>query len=439
MPITIIVGAQWGDEGKGRITDLLAAEADMVARYSGGDNAGHTVTVGDEIFKLHLVPSGIVQPNTVAVMGAGMVVNPKKLLAEMDGLAARGIDVSPARLKLSAGAHLILPTHIALDGASEATLGAEAIGTTKRGIGPTYTDRAARVGLRGGDMLAADFPRRVYRAVEAKNRILVAIYGQKPLDAAAIADEFESYAERLRPYIADVSSEVYRVLRAGGRVLAEGAQGTLLDINHGTYPFVTSSSPIAGGVLTSLGVGPKEVERVIGVAKAFQTRVGEGPMPTELTGPLGEALRGTGANPWDEFGTTTGRPRRCGWLDLALLRYAARINGFTELVLTKLDVLTGLDPLQVCIAYRYQGKQWNDLPFGPRSLDDSDPVYVKLPGWTKDITGAREVADLPPAALRYLDFIQQEVGVPITLASVGPEREQVVRLDISDVSPYYES
>lgn len=429
MPITIIVGTQWGDEGKGRVTDLLAAEADIVARFSGGDNAGHTITVGDEIFKLHLIPSGIVQPNTVSVMGAGMVVNPKKLLAEMDGLAARGIDVSPSRLKLSAGAQLILPTHIALDGAAELALGKNALGTTKRGIGPAYTDKAARIGLRGEDMLAADFPKRVYQAVEVKNQVLVEIYGLEPLDAEAIADEYQRYAEQLQPHIADVSYEIHKALQAGRQVLAEGAQGTLLDINHGTYPFVTSSSPIAGGVLTGLGVGPKEVERVIGVTKAFQTRVGEGPMPTELTGPLGDALRGTGTNPWDEFGTTTGRPRRCGWLDLVLLRYATRLNGLTGLVITKLDILTGLDPLRVCVAYRYRGKEWDDLPFGPNALAESEPIYIELPGWTQEITGARELTGLPPAAQGYLDFIEQQVGVPIIFASVGPEREQAVQIN----------
>lgn len=426
MPVTIVVGAQWGDEGKGRIADLLAAEADIVARYSGGDNAGHTVNVGDQVFKLHLVPSGIVQPNTVAVMGAGMVINPKKLIAEMDDLASRGVDVSPDRLKLSAGSQLILPTHIALDGASEEALGGDAIGTTKRGIGPAYTDKATRVGLRGQDMLASDFPRRVFQAIEAKNRLLVEIFGKEPLEAESIADEYAGYAHRLRPHIADVSLEIHRTLRAGGRVLAEGAQGTLLDIDHGTYPYVTSSSPIAGGALTGLGIGPKEVDRIIGVAKAFQTRVGEGPMPTELTGRLGDVLRGTGENPWDEFGTTTGRPRRCGWLDLVLLRYAARVNSMTELVVTKLDVLTGLDPLRVCVAYRHAGKQWEDLPFGPNALAESQPIYVELTGWSEDIRDARHLADLPPAAQSYLDFVQQQANVPILLASVGPEREQAV-------------
>ena len=428
MPITIVVGTQWGDEGKGRITDLLAAEVDLVARYSGGDNAGHTVTVGEEIFKLHLVPSGIVQPNTVSVMGAGMVVNPAKLLAEMEELDERGIDISPRRLKLSAGAHLILPTHIALDGASELSLGEDSIGTTKRGIGPTYTDKATRSGLRAADMLADDFSQRVFQAVTAHNRVLIQNYGQEPLDAEEVADQYEQFASRLRPYIADVSLQVHQTLRAGGQVLAEGAQGTLLDINHGTYPYVTSSSPVAGGVLTGLGVGPNEVERVIGVTKAFQTRVGEGPMPTELSSPLGDALRGSGANPWDEFGTTTGRPRRCGWLDLVLLRYAARINGLTGLALTKLDVLTGLDPVRVCVAYRYSGRRWEDIPFGPDALTEATPIYADLPGWSQDITTARTLLELPPAAREYIDFIQQKVNVPILLASVGPEREQVVPL-----------
>lgn len=428
MPITIIVGTQWGDEGKGRVTDLLAAEAEIVARYSGGDNAGHTVTVGDQVFKLHLIPSGIVQPNTISVMGAGMAVNPQKLLSEMDTLAERGIDVSPERLKLSAGVHLILPTHIALDGASEASLGAQAIGTTRRGIGPAYRDKADRSGLRGADMLSSDFAQRVHESVKSNNRILTEIYGQQPLEAEDIAEDYEGYAKRLAPHVSDVSSAIHQVLRRGGSVLAEGAQGTLLDVNHGTYPFVTSSSPIAGGVLTGLGVGPTEVDRVIGVAKAFQTRVGEGPMPTELAGPLGDALRGTGENPWDEFGTTTGRPRRCGWLDLVLLRYAARINGLTELVITKLDVLTGLDPLRVCVAFNYQGEQWDEVPFGANALAQVEPVYADLPGWERDITSVRDPADLPEAALGYLDFIEKQVGVPISLASVGPERDQVVRL-----------
>jgi adenylosuccinate synthase len=427
MPITVVVGSQWGDEGKGRITDMLAAEADLVARYSGGDNAGHTVTVGNEIFKLHIVPSGVVQPNAVVVMGAGMVINAKKLLDEMDELASRGIDVSPQRVKLSAGAHLILPTHIALDAADEGAR-QDAIGTTQRGIGPTYADKAGRVGLRAADMLAPNFGQRVYHAVQTKNRVLQAIYGQQPVDAEEAALEYEQYAARLRPYITDVSQQIHRVLAAGGRVLAEGAQGTLLDINHGTYPFVTSSSPTTGGVLTGLGVGPQQVDRVIGVTKAFQTRVGEGPMPTELSGPLADALRGTGEHPWDEYGTTTGRPRRCGWLDLVLLRHAVRINGLTELVMTKLDVLTGLDPLRLGVAYRYQGTSSEEMPFGPDALQESEPSYTELPGWVEDITTARRPADLPAAARDYVAFVRQSAGVPVTMVSVGPERDQIVRL-----------
>ena len=428
MPITVVVGSQWGDEGKGRITDMLAAEADLVARYSGGDNAGHTVTVGDEIFKLHIIPSGVVQPNAVVAMGAGMVINAGKLLAEMDGLASRGIDVSPQRVKLSAGAHLILPTHIALDAADEGAR-QDAIGTTQRGIGPTYSDKAGRVGLRAADMLAPDFSQRVYRAVQAKNRVLQTIYGQQPVDAEEVALEYEQYAARLRPHITDVSQQIHRLLAAGGRVLAEGAQGTLLDINHGTYPFVTSSSPTTGGVLTGLGVGPRQIDRVIGVTKAFQTRVGEGPMPTELSGPVADALRGTGEHPWDEYGTTTGRPRRCGWLDLVLLRYAVRINGLTELMITKLDILTGLDPLRVSVAYRYQDASWDDLPFGPDALQESEPIYTDLPGWTEDITTARRPADLPAAARDYVALVARSTGVPVTLVSVGPERDQIVRLE----------
>lgn len=427
MPVTVVIGSQWGDEGKGRITDMLAADADLVARYSGGDNAGHTVTVGEEIFKLHIVPSGVVQPNAVVAMGAGMVINAKKLLDEMDGLASRGIDVSPQRVKLSAGAHLILPTHIALDSASEGARD-DAIGTTQRGIGPTYSDKAARTSLRAADMLAPDFGERVFQAVQTKNRILQEIYGKEPVDAEEAALDYETYAARLRPYITDVSGQIHRVLAAGGRVLAEGAQGTLLDINHGTYPFVTSSSPTTGGVLTGLGIGPGEIDRVIGVTKAFQTRVGEGPMPTELTGPVADALRGTGEHPWDEYGTTTGRPRRCGWLDLVLLRYAVRINGLTELVMTKLDVLTGLNPLRVCVAYRYQGRSWEEMPFGPNALAESEPAYADLEGWTQEITTARRREDLPAAAHDYVAFVAQSVNVPITLVSIGPEREQIVAL-----------
>ncbi|MEN8097524.1 MAG: adenylosuccinate synthase [Chloroflexota bacterium] len=426
MPITIVIGSQWGDEGKGRITDMLAAEAVLVARFNGGDNAGHTVTVGDQIFKLHLVPSGIVQPNALAVMGSGMVINPKKLLDEMDYLMDSGIEVDPQRLGISAGAHLILPSHIAIDGAAEIARGDGAIGTTKRGIGPAYADRTAREGLRVGDMLASDFRQRVIRRILDQNKGIVALYNLPPLDATEIANRYEQYAERMRPFITDVSEQVHQVLKRGGRVLAEGAQGTLLDIDHGTYPFVTSSNPISGGVITSLGVGPHTVDRVIGVSKAFQSRVGEGPMPTELSGEPAVALRGTGENPWDEFGTTTRRPRRCGWLDLVLLRYAARINGFTEMMITKLDVLSGIEPLKTCAAYRYQGQTWNDMPFGPDALSKVEPIYDEHPGWHEPIMSARNREHLPGPALEYLQTISTAVNVPISYASVGPERDQIV-------------
>ena len=318
MPITVILGAQWGDEGKGKITDLLAAKADLVARFAGGDNAGHTITLGTERFALHLIPSGILNPNTICLLGGAMVVNPKKLLAEMDGLAARAIDVSPQRIRLSGSAHLIMPYHIALDGAAEAARGDGAIGTTRRGIGPAYTDKAARSGIRAMEMLhdPGMFAQRIREQVEENNVTLQKVYGQPPLEAEAVVDEYSSYARRIGPFIADVPEEIAGALLAGKRVLAEGAQGTLLDLDHGSYPYVTSSHPTIGGVLIGLGVGPQHIQRVIGVVKAYQTRVGAGPMPTELSGELGEKLRGTGAQPWDEFGTTTGRPRRCGWLDM---------------------------------------------------------------------------------------------------------------------------
>lgn len=427
MPLDILVGAQWGDEGKGRITDLLAEHAQIVARYSGGDNAGHTVTVGAQIFKLHLLPSGMIQPGVVGVLGNGMVVNPARLLAEMDALAGLGLDVSPARLKLSAAAHLITPAHIALDRAEEAARAGGKLGTTGRGIGPAYTGKIARHGLRAELLLQ---PRALADHLQAHiaqtNTYLQAIYAQPALDGAAIAAEYVGYAQRLAPYITDTSLFLHQQLRAGARVIAEGAQGTLLDIDHGTYPFVTSSSPTTGGVFNGLGVGPQFVGRVIGVTKAFQTRVGEGPFPTEAFGAEAERLRGTGQNPWDEFGTTTGRPRRCGWLDLVLLRYGQRVNGLTELALTKLDVLSGLSTLQLCTAYTMGGVTHTELPLGPADLSPFAAVYETLPGWQEDVSGARTLADLPLAARHYLARIESLTGVPVTMVSVGPERSQII-------------
>ena len=343
MPLDIIIGTQWGDEGKGRVVDLLSARADLVARYNGGDNAGHTVTVGDKTFKLHQIPSGIIHPSTIGVIGNGVVINPLTLLAEIDMLRKNGVEVDANRLRISHAAHLITPAHRALDKAQETARGKGQIGTTGRGIGPAYTDKAARTGIRLEEMLdIPTFRRRIEAHVEEANQVLAGLFRAEALDPQVVADEYCAYAEQLNPYITDTSALVWEALRKGSAVLAEGAQGTLLDIDHGTYPFVTSSSPTAPGVLPGLGVGFGYIGRIIGVTKAFQTRVGAGPFPTELFGDVEMHLRGTGANPWDEYGTTTGRPRRVGWLDGVLLRYAVRINGLSELVVTKLDVLSGL-------------------------------------------------------------------------------------------------
>jgi adenylosuccinate synthase len=428
MPIQIIVGTQWGDEGKGRLVDWFAAGADFVARYNGGDNAGHTVTVGGRIFKLHLVPSGIIHPQGVAVLGNGMVINPRTLLAEMESLQQAGIDVSPPRLRLSYAAHLITPCHQALDQALEARRGRDSLGTTGRGIGPAYTDKAARRGLRLGDMLGEDFCERVGDHVQEANRTL-AMLGASALDPAPVCDEYRLFAERLRPYIHDTSLELDEALRAGKTILAEGAQGSLLDLDQGTYPFVTSSSTTAPGALTGLGLGlgAARQARVIGAVKAFQTRVGAGPFPTEVSGELALRLRGSGSHPWDEYGTTTGRPRRVGWLDGVLLRYAVRINGLDDLAVTKLDVLSGLESVRLCSAYRREGQTIRDLPFGPADLGPYEPVYEELVGWQEDISEVRKWGGLPPAARTYLERLSELAGVPVRLVSVGPERSQVVQ------------
>jgi adenylosuccinate synthase len=427
MPLDILVGAQWGDEGKGRITDLLAENAHIVARYSGGDNAGHTVTVGEALYKLHLLPSGVLQPNVVSVLGNGMVINPARLIEEVDKLAASGVDVSPARIKVSAAAHLITPAHVALDRAEEAARAGGRIGTTGRGIGPAYTDKVARRGLRAELLLKPEeLGDRVAEHIRQANVQLEKLYGQPALDPVAIAAGFAAHAQRLAPYVTDTSLYLHQQLKAGARVIAEGAQGTLLDVDHGTYPYVTSSSPAAGGVFNGLGVGLKFVGRVLGVTKAFQTRVGEGPFPTEAFGAEAERLRGTGSNPWDEFGTTTGRPRRCGWLDLVLLRYAIRVNGLTELALTKLDVLSGLETIRLCVAYTANRTRYDELPLGPTDLSPFTAEYEALPGWSEDVSGARRLSDLPEAARVYLRRIEALTGVPVTLVSVGPERSQII-------------
>jgi len=428
MPLEIIVGTQWGDEGKGRVTDLLAAGADIVARYSGGDNAGHTVTIGDEIFRLHLVPSGIIHDGVTCLVGNGVVINPAVLLREIDGLAERGVNVSPERLKISRQAHLITPAHVALDRAREVERGEAAIGTTLRGIGPAYTDKTSRDGLRAHLL---DQPERLADAIHdhvaEKNRLLQ-LFGQSPLDPQAAAAEFVAYARRLAPYLVESVPFLHEALADGRTVLAEGAQGTLLDIDHGTYPYVTSSSPTAGGALTGLGLGPRAVDRVVGVAKAFTSRVGGGPFPCELEGELARRLRGTGENPWDEYGTTTGRPRRVGWLDTVILRHAVRINSLSEMALTKLDILSGFEELRVCVGYECAGERIDHLPGDVQTLGAVTPVYETLPGWEEDVTGAQSMADLPPAARRYVERVADLAGAPIRLVSVGPVREQVVRL-----------
>lgn len=428
MAVAVILGAQWGDEGKGKITDLMAAEADVVARFGGGDNAGHTVTVGTERFALHLIPSGILYPRVTCLLGGGMVVNPKKLLAEMDGLAARGVDVSPSRLKLSGLAHLILPYHLALDGAAEEALRGSAIGTTRRGIGPAYTDKAARSGIRAQEMLhePGKFAHRIREQVLAKNLTLEKVYGQPPLDADAIVEEYASYAQRLAPHVADVSDFLERAIRSRKRILAEGAQGTLLDLDHGSYPYVTSSYPTIGGVMIGLGMGPQHIERVVGVVKAYQTRVGAGPMPTELTGELGDRLRGTGTQPWDEYGTTTGRPRRCGWLDAVALRYALRVNGLTELAITKLDILSRFESIQICVAYDLDGQRVESFPTDLTILARCQPVYETLPGWQSDIEQVARFGDLPRGARDYVAHIEGLLGIPATYISVGPGRDQTI-------------
>ena len=427
MPLDILIGAQWGDEGKGRITDLLAAQADVVARYSGGDNAGHSVTVDGHLFKLHLIPSGILQSHTRCVLGHGMVLNPATLVEEIDALASAEVEVSPRRLAISLAAHLITPAHRALDGAEERARSGSSLGTTGRGIGPAYADKASRLGLRAEAMNDPDgFAVLVRAHAERAARLLETFYGLPAPDPADSARCYRELALRLRPFLADTTALLADALAAGKTILAEGAQGTLLDLDHGTYPYVTSSSATAGGALIGLGVGPRHVRRVIGVAKSFQTRVGAGPFPTELSGPTADSLRGSGSNPWDEFGTTTGRPRRVGWLDGVLLRYATRLNGLTDLAVTKLDILGQLPALRLCTAYQRQGIRHADLPGLPSTLEGFAPEYEEFAGWPQDVSAVREYDALPRVARTYLERIEALLGVPIRWISVGPERPQVV-------------
>ncbi|MGE5372971.1 MAG: adenylosuccinate synthase [Solirubrobacterales bacterium] len=419
MSTVVLVGAQWGDEGKGKITDYLAEQADMVVRYQGGSNAGHTVVVGDQKFQLHLIPSGILYPEKISVIGNGVALDPIVLFEEIDGLAARGVDMS--NLKVSSRAHVVLPMHRRIDELQED--GGRKIGTTKRGIGPLYADKISRSGVRVVDILdEAFFSERLKEIVEEKNRILDRIYDVPGFDYIKLLDEYRHYAERLRPMVTDTSLLVNRAIDQGKKVLFEGAQGTLLDIDHGTYPYVTSSHPISGGACVGVGVGPTRINKVIGVVKAYTTRVGEGPFPTELHDDVGELIRRRG----DEYGTTTGRPRRCGWLDTVVLRYSARINGLTDLAITKLDVLDEFEKIKVCVAYRYRGEIIEEFPDNLPMLDECEPVYIELDGWRQSLEGVQRMEDLPVNAQRYIDEVVRLTGVPQCMLAVGPKRSQTI-------------
>ena len=422
MPGIVIVGAQWGDEGKGKVTDLLAERADAVVRFQGGNNAGHTIVRDGETWKLHLMPSGILHPGKLCVIGNGVVIDPKVLTDELDELRRRHVDTSA--LRISANAHLIMPYHMLLDHAGEIKLGKLQIGTTRRGIGPCYADKAARLGIRVQDLLDEKIlKKKIVAALEPKRLSLRDFQRDPKLDLQAMTDEYLTYGHRLKAYIADTSRIVLEALDRDELVVFEGAQGVLLDIDHGTYPFVTSSNPIAGAACIGAGVGPKDIDEIWGIAKAYGTRVGAGPFPTELDGPLADELRDIGA----EYGTTTGRPRRIGWLDLVALRYAARLNSLTALAVTKLDVLTGQSVIKVCTHYLgEEGAEFDHFPFHQTVLHHVAGGYEELPGWSEDISDCRSEDELPENARQYLQFISDYVKVPIGLISVGPARDQVV-------------
>src|SRR4051794_2392232 len=422
MSVCVVVGAQWGDEGKGKVVDLLAERADVVARYQGGNNAGHTLMLGDQVYKLRLVPSGILYPGTICVLGSGCVVDPEVLIEELDGLESRGIDTSG--LRISGNAHLIMPWHRIIDSDSELMLGRLQIGTTRRGIGPAYADKSSRVGIRVQDLLDEKILRaKIQTALSVKNVLLRKIYHQRPLDKEALSESMRKYAERMRPYIADTSLLIHEELAAGRMLLCEGAQGTLLDLDNGTYPFVTSSNPIAGGACTGLGIGPTRIDSVLGVTKAYLTRVGAGPFPSEADEQRGAQIREHGA----EYGRVTGRDRRCGWLDIVGLRFAARLNGLTELAVTKLDVLSIFDSIPICVGYRLPGGAvTQDFPGHQSDFHHAKPVYEELEGWGTEISGASDYSQLPAAARSYLAFIEEHVGVPVAMVGTGPRRDQVI-------------
>jgi adenylosuccinate synthase len=423
MPATALVGLQWGDEGKGKVTDLLAADNDFVVRYQGGNNAGHTIVVGGRRYALHLVPTGILYEHCTPVIGPGVVVDPQVLIAELDGLESRGVETG--RLLLSANAHLIMPYHLELDRVQERRLGRNRLGTTKRGIGPAYADKAQRIGLRVQDLLDQKiFSQKLKIALKEKNLLLTRVYGRLPIDASQVEEEFGAYAVRLGPYIADTTRILQRALDQGRSVLFEGAQATMLDLDHGTYPFVTSSNPIAGGACAGGGVGPGDIDRVIGICKGYCTRVGSGPFPSEADPAEAEVFVEAGG----EYGTTTGRKRRCGWFDAVAARYAARLNTLTEIVVTKLDVLANFPVVKVCVAYDFEGERFDAFPPNQTIFNKARPVYEQLPGWGQEVRQARSLDGLAKEARAYLEAIETLLGAPVSWASVGPERDEVVRL-----------
>ena len=422
MPGIALVGTQWGDEGKGKVTHLMADGTDMVVRCTGGNNAGHTVIVGPETFKLHLLPVGVLYPNITPVIGPGVVVDPKVLLDEIDALERRG--VSTEKLLLSGNTHLIMPYHRELDRLAERRLGKMKFGTTQRGIRFAYADKAMRVGIRAQDLLDPKiFATKLELVLKEKNLILTRTYGRLPMSFNDVVEEYLGYADRLERHITDTVETVHEALDAQRTVLFEGAQGTLLDLDHGTYPFVTSSNPVASGICTGAGVGPHAIDRIIGVTKAYTTRVGEGPFPTEQLGEDGETMRKRG----DEFGTTTGRERRCGWFDAVIVRYAARLSSITEIFLTKLDVLSAFDRIKICVGYEFEGRRYDSFPPHQTIFHKAEPIYEELPSWWEEIGSARRWSDLPPQAQAYVERIEQLCGVPVTQISVGAEATETVQ------------
>ena len=421
MPAVVLLGAQWGDEGKGKATDLLGDRVDYVVRYQGGNNAGHTVVIGDQKYALHLLPSGILSPNVIPVIGNGVVIDPAVLLTEIKGLNERGINTS--KLKISTNAHLITPYHRTIDKVSERFLGKSKIGTTGRGIGPAYADKINRIGIRVQDLFDQSIlKQKIEAALHDKNQILVKVFNRKGITVEEVINEYLGYAEILKPYVTDTSLLLDQALQQGKVVLLEGSQGTLLDVDHGTYPFVTSSNPTAGGASTGSGIGPTKITRVIGILKAYTTRVGSGPFPTELFDEDGEALRKIGG----EVGVTTGRNRRCGWFDAPIARYAVRVNGLTDFFLTKLDVLTGWERIPVCVSYEIDGKRVEELPASQSDFHHAKPIYEYLPGWKENISKAKTVADLPKNAQEYVKFLEKISGAPMSAIGVGPGRDETI-------------